>query len=119
MWVLDEFEEFVGVNFWTMLFAWLNLFILYLVLKKLLFKPVKKMIDSRQNEIDNMYSDAEANLKDAEKLKSEYEDKIAKANEESEHILRTAVRKAQLREEEILHEADERQNARLRAQQNR
>lgn len=106
MWVLHEFEEFVGVNIWTMLFAWLNLLILYFFLKKLLFKPVKKMIDERQNEIDSMYTDAETNRKDAEKLKSEYEEKLASANEESEQILRSAVRKAQLREEEILHEAD-------------
>ena len=34
-----------------------------------------------------------------------YEDKLACANEESEEILRTAVRKAQLREEEILKDA--------------
>ncbi len=107
MWVLHEFEEFVGVNIWTMLFAWLNLLILYFFLKKLLFKPVKKMIDERQNEIDSMYTDAETNRKDTEKLKSEYEEKLAGANEESEQILRSAVRKAQLREEEILHEADE------------
>ena len=46
--VLDKFEAFVGVNFWTMLFAWINIFILYLILKKLLFKPVKNMIDARQ-----------------------------------------------------------------------
>ena len=26
---LDKFESFVGVNFWTMIFAWINLLILY------------------------------------------------------------------------------------------
>ena len=50
--VLDKFEAFVGVNFFTMIFAWINLVILYVFLKKLLFKPVKNMIDSRQKEID-------------------------------------------------------------------
>ena len=52
--VIDKFENFVGVNFWTMIFAWINLLILYLFLKKLLFKPLKNMIDSRQKEIDGM-----------------------------------------------------------------
>ena len=28
-WFLGKFEDFVGVNLWTMLFAWLNLLILY------------------------------------------------------------------------------------------
>ena len=58
-WFLTEFETFVGVNFWTMLFAWCNLLIVYLFLRKILFKPVKNMIDSRQAEIDGLYSDAE------------------------------------------------------------
>ena len=104
---MEGFEAFVGVNFWTMIFAWLNLLILYIFLKKLLFKPVKNMIDSRQKEIDDMYSDAEESRTEAEKLRSEYEEKISKANEESEEILKKAVRKAQLREEEILRDADE------------
>lgn len=104
---LDKFEAFVGVNLFTMIFAWLNLLILYLFLKKLLFKPVKNMIDSRQKEIDDMYSDAEKSRTDAAALKSEYEEKMERAGEESEEILKKAVRRAQLREEEILKEAND------------
>ena len=102
-----EFENFVGVNFWTMIFAWINLLILYFVLKKILFKPVKNMIDSRQKEVDDMYSDAETAKTEAAQLKADYEEKLEKANEESEEILKRAVRRAQLREEEILKSADE------------
>lgn len=103
--VFDAFESFVGVNVWTMLFAWCNLLILYLFLKKLLFKPVKNMIDSRQKEVDDMYSNAEAAETDARAMKSEYESKLSHAEEESEEILRTAQRRALLKEEEILKEA--------------
>ena len=102
----DKFESFVGVNPFTMIFAWINLLILYIFLKKLLFKPVKNMIDSRQKEIDDMYSDANNAKDDAEAMRVEYEEKLEKANEESEEILKKAVRRAQLREEEILREAD-------------
>ena len=105
-WFLNEFEAFVGVNFWTMLFAWCNLLILYLFLRKLLFNPVKNMIDSRQKEVDDMYSDAEKARSDADALKSEYDEKIGRANEESEEIRRKALRSAQLKEEEIIKEAD-------------
>lgn len=101
-----EFERFVGVNFWTMIFAWVNLLILYFILKKLAFDRVKNMIDSRQKEIDDMYSDAESAKEGAHELKVEYEEKMNKATEESEQILKTAVRRAQLKEEEILNEAD-------------
>lgn len=104
---VNEFEAFIGINPFTMIFAWINLLILYLFLKKLLFKPVKDMIDSRQKEIDDMYSDAENSKTAAEEMKDEYEKKLSFANEESEEILKKAVRKAQLREEEILKEAGE------------
>ena len=104
--MLDKFESFVGVNFWTMIFAWINLLILYLAFKKFLFVPIKKMIDSRQKEIDDMYSDAEENRNTANEMKAEYEEKLAHAEEESEEILRSAVRRAQLKEEEILREAN-------------
>ena len=105
--MLETFEAFVGVNFWTMIFAWCNLLVLYFVLRKLLFKPVKNMIDSRQQEIDGMYSDAEKSREDADAMKADYEEKISRAKEESEEILKNAVRRAQLREEEILREAND------------
>ena len=104
--VLDKFESFVGVNFWTMIFAWVNLLILYLAFKKFLFGPIKKMIDDRQKEIDDTYTDAENARISADELKSEYEEKLNKANEESERILKNALRTAQLKEEEILKEAN-------------
>ncbi len=104
-WFLNEFESFVGVNFWTMIFAWCNLLLLYIVLKKFLFKPIMNMIESRQQEIDGMYTDAETAKTDAEGMRAEYEERLSHATEESEEILRSAVRRAQLREEEIMREA--------------
>ena len=85
---LDKFESFVGVNFWTMIFAWINLLILYLFLKKILFKPVKNMIDSRQKEVDDMYSDAEKSKTDAAALKSEYEEKLERQTRKVKKSLR-------------------------------
>ena len=101
-----EFEAFIGINPFTMIFAWINLLILYLFLKKLLFKPVKNMIDTRQKEIDDMYSDAESSRESAELMKTEYEEMLKSANEKSEEIIKDAVRRAQLREEDILKEAN-------------
>ena len=101
----DKFEAFVGVNPFTMIFAWVNLLILYFFLKKLLFKPIKNMIDTRQKEIDDMYANAHSAEDASNKMKEEYERLLENANEESEEILKRAVRRAQLREEEILREA--------------
>ena len=102
---LEKFESFVGVNVWTMLFAWANLLILYLFLKKLLFKPLKNMIDSRQKEIDDAYESAEEKNRKADELRASYEKKLADAARESEDIVRTATRRAELESEEIIKNA--------------
>lgn len=109
-----RYEEFVGFNVWTAVFAWCNLLLLYLLLRRLLFRPVKDMIDRRQAEIDGMYAEAEATRSDASQMRTEYEGKLEKVQEESEELLRRTVRKAQLREEEILREADEKAARALR-----
>ena len=54
-----------------------------------------------------MYTEAEKSREDAAVMKADYEEKLARANEESEEILKKAVRRAQLREEEILHDAND------------
>ena len=104
---MEGFESFVGVDFWTCLFTFCNLVLLFLVMKKFLFKPVKKMIDDRQKEIDGLYEDAGKKNEEAEEMQKEYREKLDRANEESEEILKQAQRKAQLREEEMLKEAQE------------
>ena len=104
---LDKFEGFVGVNFWTMLFAWVNILILYLAMRKFLFGPIKNMIDARQKEIDDLYAEAETRRQNALTMETEYREKLARAEEEGEEIRRTAQRRATLREEEILREAEE------------
>ena len=43
--------------------------------------------------------------KESNKMKNEYEARLKSANEESDEIIRKAIRKAHLREEEILNEA--------------
>ena len=103
----NAFESFVGINVWTMIFAWCNLLILYLFLKKKLFKPMEDMITSRQKEVDDMYENAATAEKQAVEMKVSYEEKLNKANEESEEILKTAHRRAQLKEEEIIRDAQD------------
>ena len=102
----EEFKAFVGIDFFTMIFAWINLLILYLAFKKFLFGPIKKMIDNRQAEIDGMYSDAEGSKKDADEMKAEYEKRLEGAAEEGEKILKDAQRRAELRGEEIIRDAN-------------
>ena len=102
-----EYQNFVNIDVWTMIFSWCNIIILCFILKRLLFKPVKNIIDTRQQQIDSMYADANQSRTDAEALRAEYESRLKNAKEESDELMRTTVRRAQLKEEEILREAQE------------
>lgn len=99
---MSGFESFVGVNPWTALFTFCNMMITFLVLKKLLFKPVKKMIDDRQQEIDTMYADADAAKEQALALEKEYQDRLLNVQQERDQIIRDAVARAQKNEQEIM-----------------
>lgn len=100
------FESFIGVNFWTALFVLLNTLALFFVAKKFLFVPVKDLIDSRQNEVDEMYAAAANAKNDALAMQSEYQQKLAAAQATSERMVKEAVNRAQNREEEILRQAN-------------
>ena len=78
---MQNFESIVGVNFWTALFTLCNMLITFLILKKLLFKPVKKMIDDRQKEIADQYAEAERRRQEAEQAKLAYDQEIAQAKQ--------------------------------------
>ena len=104
---MEGFESFVGVNFWTALLTLCNMIITFLVLKKFLFKPVKKMIDDRQQEIDRHYADASHPKTQAEALQPQYDARLKAANAEGDRIIQNATRQAQEREEAIVHEAQE------------
>ena len=108
---MGQFEAFVGVNFWTALFILLNTLIIFFVAKKFLFVPVMKIIVTRQEEIDSMYTQADTARETAEKLQSEYEEKLSQAAETSERLVKEATIRAQGREEEIIREANQRAEA--------
>lgn len=98
-------ESFVGVNPWTALFTFCNMLITFAVLKHFLFKPVKQMIDDRQQEIDQMYADAAAAKQQAAALEQEYQARLTGIKQEQENMLREATARAQKREEEIINAA--------------
>ncbi len=103
---MGEFEALLGVNPWTALFALANFLFLFFMLRKFLFKPVMKMIDDRQKEIDGLYKDAEDAKKDAQAKQQEYDRKLSAAQQTSEQLVREAVARGQSREEEILRQAN-------------
>ena len=73
------FEEFIGVNLWTALFVLLNTLTIFFVGRKYLFGPVSRMIESRQQEIDDMYRKADDAKTEAQALRSRIADLFTRA----------------------------------------
>ena len=98
--------EFLNIDLYTALFTLANTIALFLVLKKFLWKPVLKMIDDRQKEIDTMYADAESAKADALAMEQEYTQKLSRAAETGERLVKEAQLRGQSREEEIIRQAN-------------
>ena len=103
--------EFLNINFFTALFTLINTLILLFVLTKFLWKPVMKMIDDRQKEIDGMYDAAEAAQQQAAALRASYEEQLSQAAATSERLVKEAVARGQSRQEEILRMANDQADA--------
>ena len=103
---MGQFEAFIGVNFWTALMTLGNFLLVLFVGKKFLYGPVMKMIQDRQQEIDDMYAGADAAKEQAEALRSDYQQKLTVAQATSDRIVKEAMQRGQAREEEIIRNAN-------------
>ncbi len=86
---------------WTIL----NIFILFLFLKKFLFKPVTAMMEKRTATIENSLEKAKQEEVAANKLLKEYEKKIVSAKQEADAIIAQAKLSAEAEYHRIMGEA--------------
>ena len=99
--------DVISINLWQILASLANLVLLFLLIKKFLYKPVKKMLETRQNTIDGDYAAAEEAKNEALKNQKAYEEKLSNAKTEADGVIQSAVDTAASREKEILAEAKE------------
>ena len=99
--------DVISVNIWAILASLANLLILTLIVKRFLFKPVKKIVDARRAAIDNDYAQAQAAREEAEENRLNYEAAMAAAKQTSDQIIADATRTAEYRSNEIVAEARE------------
>lgn len=107
-------SEIISVNLWQIVVSLLNLVILFLIIKKFLYQPVKNMLKSRQDKIDEQNSQAEAYLSEAEETKAQLEAKLNDAENQADEILNEATVNATRRKEKILCEARDEADAIIR-----
>ena len=109
-----EFLDLISVDPFRIVVTIVNLLILYWVIKRFLFKPVQKIFDKRQAEVDKIYNDAAQAQQAADKDKSEYSEKLQNAEAEAQQLLKAAAKKAEKNSDQVLAEANAKASAMLK-----
>ena len=97
----------ISVNFWQIVISLVNLLILTWIIKRFLYKPVKKMLDARRAAIDEDYAQARTAREEAEESRLNYEAAMAAAQQTTDQMIADAARTAEYRSNEIVAEARE------------
>jgi F-type H+-transporting ATPase subunit b len=98
-------SEIISVNIWQIVVSLLNLLLLFLILKKFLFKPVKNVLQKRQDNVDATYAEAKMALDEASASKKELEARLSEAQLTADGILQEATVNAERRRERIVSDA--------------
>ncbi len=109
--------DVISVNLWQILISLANLVLLFWIIKKFLFKPVKNVLAKRQNEIETQYESAERAEKQAYELKESWEKKLSSAESEANTIIKNAADNAKYRGDKLIFEAKEKAESIIRTAQ--
>ena len=91
----------ISVNIWQVLISFANLALLTWIVKKFLFKPVKKVLDTRRETIDSAYARAGEAEAEAEEHRRNYAAAMAAVNQTTDQMIAEAARNAERRSAEI------------------
>jgi len=97
----------LGVNFKSIIVQGVGFLILLFILKKFLFGKISALIKERSEGIKGTYSKIEKDKADAEKLKLEYQVKLADAEAEADKRIQEAVKEGGRISEGIIKRAQE------------
>ena len=97
--------DVISVNLWQILVSLCNLLIIFLILKRFLYQPVKRILTTRQAELDGQYAAAREAQDRAEADRRAWDEKMQTAETEAAQILKKATERADRRGEQILSDA--------------
>ena len=110
--------DVISVNIWQILISLLNLYILFLIVKLFLFKPVKAVLAERQRELDTQYAAAEDAEREALANRRAWETKMLGAKAEADAIVQSAADQAKYRGDALIAEAQLRADSIVRMAEN-
>lgn len=109
--------EVISVNIWDILISLLNLLIIFLLFKRFLYKPVRKVLDKRKQAIDLQYSAADEAKKSALADKQTYEERLKTVETQADEMIKTAAATADRRSTKIIDDAREKADGIIRQAQ--
>ena len=110
--------DVISVNIWQILISLINLVLLFLILKKFLYKPVKKMLKKRQDELDAQYASAKKAEEEGEEYRKNWEEKLLTAQDQADSIIQEATETAKRHGERLVLEAQDKADSIVRIAQN-
>ena len=99
--------EILSINIWTILISLANLLIIFLILKKFLWKPVQKVMKQRQEMVDKQFADAAEAEAKANEDKAQWAEKLSTADDEAAARIAAADETARRHGERVVAEAKE------------
>lgn len=106
--------EIISVNLWQILISVANLLIIFLILKKFLFKPITKVMDDRKAMVDKQFADAEAAQAEADANKAQWSEKLATADQEAAARIADADETARRHGERVVADAKDKADGIIR-----
>ena len=100
--------EVISVNLWQILVSLANLIIVYFILKRLLFQPIRRVLAERQAALEHEYAAADHARREAEEYRQQREQAMNVAHLQAERLLQVAETDAKRQGEQLLFEATQR-----------
>ena len=94
----------LNINFWQIAITIVNLLVLYALMRKFLVKPVRAIMEEREQRIESQLTDASQKQEQAHNLKMEYEKKLEQAGTQASAIIQKAREVASQEQEQMIQE---------------
>lgn len=104
---MAEILQSFGIDLKFLLVQIVGFLVLIFILAKFAFGPIYRMLEARQSNIRGNLDEAEARRNEMVRLQKDYEERLAKIEEEARDKIQTAIKEAQASRDEILEKARE------------
>jgi F-type H+-transporting ATPase subunit b len=107
MGIFETLKESLHIDPAVVIAQSVTFLVLLVLLVKVLYRPIQDMLQQRQRQIADSLSNADAKYQEAESLRKEYEDHLAKIADEARVRLDQAMKDAEAARQRVLEKAQD------------